>query len=113
MFGDSALMDQTVQHIPRHYGEDGRGNDAWIEDEPVTVERCSVQPLDSAEYLTASADQVVSRWMFFGPSDMGLTAHDLIRVDEDTYEVDGKPGIARALASFLTHTSAVLKEYTG
>lgn len=113
MLGDSLLMDQMVVHIPRHYGEDDRGNDAWIEDPGVEVYGCSVQPLDSVEYLTSASDQVVSRWQFFGPKDMGLTASDLIEVDGDKYEVDGKPGLARAVTPFLTHTSAVLKEYTG
>lgn len=113
MFGQSPLMDQTVQRIPRHYGEDDRGNDAWIEDAPVTVEHCSVQPLDSAEYLTSASDQIVSRWQFFGPPDMGLKATDLIRVDGETYEVDGRPGLARSVSPFLAHTTAVLKEYTG
>lgn len=113
MFGNSLLLDQTVVHIPRHYGEDERGNDAWIEDTPVEVSGCSVQPLDSTEYLTSASDQVVSRWQFFGPKDMGLTANDLIQVGEDKYEVDGKPGQAKAVTPFLTHTSAVLKEYTG
>ena len=113
MFGQSPLMDQTVTHIPRHYGEDERGNDAWVEDAPVEVENCSVQPLDSAEYLTAAADRIVSRWQFFGPSGMGLKATDLIEVDGTRYEVDGKPGLARSVSPFLAHTSAVLKEFTG
>jgi len=113
VFGQSALMDQTVQHIARHYGEDERGNETWLEADPVDVEHCSVQPLDSAEYLTSTSDQIVSRWQFFGPPGMGLKATDLIAVDGEKYEVDGKPGIARALASFLTHTTAVLKEFTG
>ena len=39
MFGQSPLLDQTVTHIPRHYGEDERGNDAWVEDAPVEVEK--------------------------------------------------------------------------
>lgn len=113
MFGQSPLMDQTVTHIPRHYGEDERGNDAWIEDTPVEVADCSVQPLDSAEYLTSASDRIVSRWQFFGPPGMGLKATDLIRVDGETYQVDGKPGLARSVSPFLAHTSAVLKEYTG
>jgi hypothetical protein len=106
-------MDQTVEHIGRHYGEDERGNDAWIEEDPVEVANCSVQPLDSAEYLTSASDQVVSRWQFFGPPDMVLKHTDLIRVDGTTYEIDGKPGLARSVSPFLAHTSAVLKEYTG
>ncbi|MFI1678838.1 hypothetical protein [Streptomyces sp. NPDC020607] len=113
MFGQSALMDQTVQHIARHYGEDERGNERWIEAAPVDVALCSVQPLDSAEYLTSASDRIVSRWQFFGPSDMGLKGTDLIAVDGTKYEVDGKPGIARSLSPFLTHTTAVLKEFTG
>ncbi|MDX2802380.1 hypothetical protein [Streptomyces scabiei] len=113
LFGDSLLMDQTVTHIPRHYGEDDRGNDAWIEDDPVVVANCSVQPLDSTEYLTSASDRIVSRWQFFGPQEMGLKATDLIEVDGEKYEVDGKPGVAKAVTPFLTHTSAVLKEYTG
>ncbi|MFM9589731.1 hypothetical protein ACKI1J_15600 [Streptomyces scabiei] len=113
MFGQSPLLDQTVQHVPRHYGEDGRGNDAWIEDTPVEVGNCSVQPLDSAEYLTSASDQIVSRWQFFGPPDMGLKGTDLIKADGTTYEVDGKPGLARSVSPFLAHTSAVLKEFTG
>jgi len=110
---NSLLMDQTVVHIPRHYGEDDRGNDAWIEDPGREVMGCSVQPLDSAEYLTSASDQIVSRWQFFGPKDMGLKATDLIEVDGEKYEVDGKPGLAKAVTPFLTHTSAVLKEFTG
>ncbi|RLL68137.1 hypothetical protein [Streptomyces sp. Z26] len=113
MFGASPLLDQTVQHIARHEGEDDRGNDAWIEADPVDVERCSVQPLDSVEYLTSASNQIVSRWQFFGPPDMGLSGTDLIAVDGARYEVDGKPGIVRSLAPFLAHTSAILKEYTG
>ncbi|MEV0526635.1 hypothetical protein AB0I66_24640 [Streptomyces sp. NPDC050439] len=113
MFGQSALMDQTIQHIARHYGEDERGNEAWIEADPVDVEHCSFQPLDSTEYLTSASDQIVSRWQFFGPPDMGLKGTDLIAVDGEKYEVDGKPGLARSVAPFLAHTSAVLKEYTG
>ena len=113
MFGQSPLMDQTVTHIPRHYGEDDRGNDAWIQGDPVEVENCSVQPLDSAEYLTSASDRIVSRWQFFGPPGMGLKATDLIEVDGEKYEVDGKPGLARSISPFLTHTSAVLKEFTG
>jgi hypothetical protein len=113
VFGQSPLMDQTVTHIPRHYGEDDRGNDAWIQGDPVAVENCSVQPLDSAEYLTSASDRIVSRWQFFGPPGMGLKATDLIEVDGDKYEVDGKPGLARSVSPFLAHTSAVLKEFTG
>ncbi len=113
MFGQSPLLDQSVQHIARHYGEDDRGNEAWIEDDPVEVGNCSVQPLDSAEYLTSDSDQIVSRWQFFGPPDMGLKGTDLIQVDGEKYQVDGKPGIARSVSPFLTHTTAVLKEYTG
>lgn len=113
MFGQSPLLDQTVRHIPRHYGEDDRGNDAWIEDTPVEVDGCSVQPLDSAEYLTSASDLVVSRWQFFGPPGMGLKATDLIEVDGAKYQVDGAPGLARSVSPFLAHTSAVLKEYTG
>jgi hypothetical protein len=113
MFGRSVLMDQTVEHIARHYGEDDRGNDAWIEEEPVEVEHCSVQPLDSVEYLTAAADQIVSRWQFFGPPDMGLKGTDWIKADGTTYEVDGEPSIARSVAPFLTHTTAILKKVTG
>lgn len=113
MFGQSPLLDQTVQHIPRHYGEDDRGNDAWIEGDTVDVADCSVQPLDSAEYLTSSSDRIVSRWQFFGPPGMGLKATDLIQVDGEKYEIDGKPGLARSVSPFLAHTSAVLKEYKG
>ncbi|MFM9473957.1 hypothetical protein [Streptomyces scabiei] len=113
MFGQSPLLDQTVEHVPRHYGEDDRGNDAWIEGAPVEVGNCSVQPLDSAEYLTSASDQIVSRWQFFGPPDMGLKGTDLIKADGTTYEVDGKPGLARSVSPFLAHTSAVLKEFTG
>lgn len=113
MFGQSPLMDQTVTHIPRHYGEDDRGNDAWIQGDPVEVENCSVQPLDSAEYLSSDSDRIVSRWQFFGPPGMGLKATDLIEVDGEKYEVDGKPGLARSVSPFLAHTSAVLKEFTG
>lgn len=113
MFGRSVLMDQAVEYIARYYGPDDRGNDAWIEADPVEVEHCSVQPLDSVEYLTSSADQIVARWQFFGPPDMGLTGTDLIRVDGTTYEVDGKPGIARAVSAFLGHTTAILKEVQG
>ncbi|MCF0087162.1 MULTISPECIES: hypothetical protein [unclassified Streptomyces] len=113
MFGQSPLLDQTVQHIARHLGEDDRGNDAWIEDDPVDVPHCSVQPLDSTEYLTSASDQIVSRWQFFGPPDMGLEPTDLIEADGQRYEVDGKPGLNHAVSSFLVHTSAVLKEYTG
>ncbi|MFE6426743.1 hypothetical protein ACFVOB_14895 [Streptomyces rochei] len=113
MFGQSPLLDQTVEHIARHYGEDERGNEAWVEAAPVPVANCSVQPLDSAEYLTSASDHIVSRWQFFGPPDMGLKATDLIRADGETYEVDGKPGLARSVTPFLTHTSAVLKEFTG
>ncbi|MBP5918780.1 hypothetical protein F3K34_44425 [Streptomyces sp. LBUM 1486] len=112
-FGDSLLMDQTVDHIPRHYGEDDRGNDAWIEGTPVAVPNCSVQPLDSTEYLSSASDQVISRWQFFGPKTMELKAGDLIEVDGEKYEVDGRPGIARSVTPFLSHTSAVLKEYRG
>ncbi|MGV4890410.1 hypothetical protein ACSR0Z_28100 [Streptomyces viridosporus] len=113
MFRDSLLMDQTVVHISRSYGEDERGNDAWREDGRVEVPGCSVQPLDSTEYLTSASDHIVSRWQFFGPRDMGLKATDLIEVDGETYEVDGKPGLARATTPFLAHTTAVLKEFTG
>lgn len=113
MFGQSPLLDQTVQHIARHYGEDDRGNEAWIEADPVPVANCSVQPLDSAEYLTSASDRIVSRWQFFGPPDMGLKATDLIQVGEDKYEVDGKPGLARSVSPFLAHTTAILKEFTG
>ncbi|MFJ2848324.1 hypothetical protein [Streptomyces rubiginosohelvolus] len=113
MFGRSVLMDQTVSHIRRHYGEDDRGNERWIEADPVEVEHCSVQPLDSVEYLTAAADQTVSRWQFFGPPGMGVDHTDLIQVGEDKYEVDGQPSVARSVSSFLTHTTAILKEYTG
>lgn len=113
MFGQSPLLDQTVQHVPREYGEDDRGNDGWIEGTPRTFENCSVQPLDSAEYLTSASDQIVSRWQFFGPPDMGLKGTDLIAVDGERYEVDGKPGLARSVSPFLTHTTAVLKEFTG
>jgi hypothetical protein len=113
VFGQSPLLDQTVQHIPRHYGEDDRGNDGWIEDDPVTVPNCSVQPLDSTEYLTSASDQVVSRWQFFGPTDMGLKATDLIEVDGQRYEVDGSPGAFGSVSPFLAHTSAVLKEVKG
>lgn len=113
MFGQSPLMDQTVEHIARYYGEDDRGNEAWIEEDPVEVAGCSVQPLDSAEYLTSASDQIVSRWQFFGPRSMGLKGTDLIRVDGETYEVDGKPGLARSVSPFLAHTTAVLKEFTG
>lgn len=113
MFGKSLLMDQVVVHIERHYGEDDRGNDVWIEGPGVEVWGCSVQPLDSAEYLTSSSDRIVSRWQFFGPKDMGLKATDLIEVDGEKYEVDGKPSLARSVTPFLTHTSAVLKEFTG
>lgn len=114
MFGQSPLMDQTVEHIARHYGEDERGNEAWVQADPVEVEHCSVQPLDSAEYLTSASDQIVSRWQFFGPPGMGLKGTDLIRVDSgETYEVDGKPGLARSVSPFLAHTTAVLKEFTG
>ncbi len=113
MFGRSVLLDQTVSHIRRHYGEDDRGNEQWIEEDPVDVEHCSVQPLDSVEYLTAAANQTVSRWQFFGPADMGLAHTDLIQVDGTKYEVDGKPGVARSVAPFLSHTTAILKEYTG
>ncbi|MFJ3084992.1 hypothetical protein [Streptomyces sp. NPDC086838] len=113
MFGRSVLMDQTVEHIARHYGEDDRGNDAWIEEEPVEVEYCSVQPLDSVEYLTAAADQTVSRWQFFGPPDMGLKGTDWIKADGTTYEVDGESSVARSVAPFLTHTTAILKEVKG
>ncbi|EFL01589.1 predicted protein [Streptomyces sp. SPB78] len=113
MFGQSPLLDQTVEHIARHLGQDERGNDAWIEEAPVAVEHCSVQPLDSVEYLTSASDQIVSRWQFFGPPDMRLAATDLLRADGTTYEVDGRPGLARAVSPFLTHTSAVLKEVTG
>ncbi|MEY2249316.1 hypothetical protein AB8A21_41465 [Streptomyces sp. BF23-18] len=113
MFGQSPLMDQTVQLIPREYGEDDRGNDAWVEGDPVTVEHCSVQPLDSAEYLTSASDQIVSRWQFFGPPDMGLKGTDLIQVGDDTYEIDGSPGQFPSVSPFLAHTSAVLKEVRG
>lgn len=112
-YSDALTMDQVVFHIPRHYGEDDRGNDAWIEDYAVEYFGCSVQPLDSAEYLTSSSDQMVARWQFFGPPDMQLSSHDLIEVDGQKYEVDGRPGIARAASPFLTHLEAVLKEYTG
>ncbi|MFH9011229.1 hypothetical protein ACH4C6_07615 [Streptomyces sp. NPDC017943] len=113
MFGQSPLLDHTVLHIPREYGEDDRGNDAWVEGTPVEVANCSVQPLDSAEYLTSASDHIVSRWQFFGPPDMDLKATDLIQVGEDKYEIDGKPGKARSVSPFLAHTTAVLKEYTG
>ena len=112
-FGDSLLMDQTVQHIGRHYGEDERGNEVWIEDAPVDVEHCSVQPLDSTEYLTSASDLIVSRWQFLGPPGMGLKGTDLIAVDGEKYEVDGKPSVARSVTPFLTHTTAILKEFTG
>lgn len=113
MFGRSVLLDQAVEHIARHYGQDDRGNEAWVEADPVEVEHCSVQPLDSVEYLTADADRTVSRWQFFGPPDMGLSHTDLIKVGEDTYEVDGKPSVARSVVPFLAHTTAILKEFTG
>ncbi|WP_270892272.1 hypothetical protein [Streptomyces sp. DHE17-7] len=106
-------MDQTVVHIVRYYGEDDRGNEAWIEEPGVEVDGCSVQPLDSTEYLTSASDHIVSRWQFFGPRSMGLKSTDLIEVDGEKYEVDGKPGLARSVTPFLTHTSAVLKEFTG
>lgn len=113
MFGRSVLMDQTVQHIARHYEQDDRGNERWVENPPVEVEHCSVQPLDSVEYLTAAADQTVSRWQFFGPPGMGLAHTDLIEADGTKYEVDGKASVARSVSAFLTHTTAILKEYTG
>lgn len=113
MFGRTALMDQTVQHVSRYYGSDERGNDAWQEDPPVDVEHCSVQPLDSVEYLSSASDQVVSRWQFFGPPGMDLKATDLIRADGKEYEIDGQPGLNRAVSPLLSHTSAVLKEVTG
>lgn len=113
MFGQSVLMDQAVEHIARSYGQDDRGNEGWIEEEPVEVEHCSVQPLDSAEYLTAAADRTVSRWSFFGPPGMGLKHTDLIKVGDSKYEIDGKPDVARSVSTFLTHTTAILKEYTG
>ncbi|MDX3044104.1 hypothetical protein PV383_44130 [Streptomyces caniscabiei] len=113
VFGDSLLMDQTVVHIARQYAQDDRGNDAWVEAPGVEVANCSVQPLDSTEYLTSASDQVISRWQFFGPKSMELKAGDLVEVDGEKYEVDGKPGLAKAVTPFLTHTSAVLKEYQG
>lgn len=109
----SALMDQTVQHIPRTAAADDRGNDVWEQGDPVDVAGCSVQPLDSVEYLSSAADHVVSRWQFLGPPGMGLGSYDLIRVDGETYEVDGKPSVARSVTPGLAHTSAILKEYTG
>lgn len=113
MFADSLTMDQSVIVVRREMVQDDRGNDVWSESE-TEVFGCSVQPLDSTEYLTSASDRVVSRWQFFGPPGMELKATDLIRVaDDETYEVDGRPSIARGATRFLTHTSAVLKEYTG
>lgn len=112
MFGDSVLMDQTVTLLRSVKGEDDRGNETWT-DEEIEVKGCSVQALDSVEYLS-SADQVISRWQFLGPPGMGMKATDRVQVSEqEVYAVDGKPTVARSLSPFLTHTTAILKEVTG
>ncbi|WP_344500340.1 hypothetical protein [Streptomyces enissocaesilis] len=105
-------MDQTVTLLRSVKGEDERGNETWTDTE-TEVQGCSVQALDSVEYLS-SADQIISRWQFLGPPGMGLKATDRIKVsDGEVYQVDGKPSVARSLSPFLSHTTAILKEVTG
>jgi hypothetical protein len=105
-------MDQAVILLRSVRGVDDRGNETWTDTE-IPVENCSVQALDSVEYLTA-ADQIVSRWQFLGPPGMGLKSTDRVKVsDEEIYQVDGKPSVARSVSPYLSHTTAILKEVTG
>ena len=118
----------VVREVPG--GEDALGNPL-----PGTQQRtdyvtcCSVQPLQgtaSVEAVIASADQIVTRWTFYGPAGMDIKASDRLQQsrdrvspvasDDDAYldlQVDGDPDEWVVTGTELDHTEAYLKRWEG
>lgn len=110
--------------------EDAYGNP--IIDEPTRThyERsCSLQPLQgtaSVEAMLATSDSVVTRWQFYGPPDVVVTAADRVQQardrvskvlsDDDAYldlQVDGDEDEWFATGTDLDHVEGYLRRWSG
>lgn len=79
------------------------------------VHGCSLQPGASSEALAARQGQTI-RWTVYAPAGVDVTAHDAVRLPDDStrlYQVDGEPQRWASPTGALSHTVLALIDWSG
>ena len=101
-----AIATQTVIRLRATDGApDTHGNPTQTWTDSVTIDGCSVQPVEGSEF-NEGRQTVITRWHWWGPIDADVTSKDRIVFDGETFEVDGS---VMKWPTVLPHKSAVLK----
>lgn len=113
-----AIMCQSVTRVRpgASTGEDAYGNPIPGPPESVVIANVSLQPLlgsPSTEALSASYDQVVTRWRLFVPPGTDLVTTDRVQQGSLDLEVDGNPVTWPGPDGQPHHGEAMLKRYGG
>ena len=84
------IANETVIRLRATATDNGYGDSGldWTAPATLSIEGCSVQPLDGQEVLL-DRDAVVSRWKLYAPLTADITSTDRIRHRGVDYEVDG------------------------
>jgi hypothetical protein len=106
--GPFAVGGQTITVV--HITTDDYGDRS--ETGRATYPGCSVQPLTTVETLD-TGDQVVTRWMLYGPPIVEASPVDRIEVDGGLFELDGELQLWRGLDGRPHHVEGYLKRSTG